>query len=177
MFGRFPANLSQHLLQTTHTGFARVPRNHQSQHFLRDHKLPLVQTMLFHLLGQQMVQRDLPLFLLGVGGQLDDFHTIQQRTRHGGQIVRCGQEQHIRQVERQLDIMIAERNILLGVQHLQHRRRRVAPKIVAHFVNLVEQKQRIGCARAAQCIHDASRHRADIRLAMTTDIRFISHAA
>ena len=41
------------------------------------------------------------------------------------------------EVERQLDIVVAERDVLFGVEHLEHRGGRVSAEIAAHLVDLV----------------------------------------
>lgn len=95
--------------------------------------------MLVHLARQQVIQRDLALLLLGVARQLDDLHAVEQRTRNSRKIVRRREEHDIGQVERQLDIVVAERDVLFGVEHLEHRGGRVSAEIAAHLVDLVEQ--------------------------------------
>ena len=61
------------------------------------------------------------------------------------------------------------------IQYFEQRARRVAAKIRTDFVDLVEHKNRIARAAAAQLLNDASRHRADIRATMTANLRFIAH--
>ncbi len=58
--------------------------------------------------------------------------------------VRGGHEHHVGQVEIDLQVMIVELVVLLGVEHLKQRRSRIATEIHAHLVDLVEQEQRVG---------------------------------
>ena len=67
--------------------------------------------------------------------------------------------------------------ILCRVEHFEQRARRVAAKIRTDFVDLIEHKDGIARAAAAQLLNDASRHRADIRAAMTANLRFVAHSA
>jgi len=66
---------------------------------------------------------------------------------------------------------------LSRIQHFEQRARRIAAKIRTDFVDLVEHKNSIARAAAAQLLNDASRHRADIRATMTANLRFIAHSA
>ena len=73
--------------------------------------------------------------------------------------------------------MVAERDVLFGVEHLEHRGGRVSAEIAAHLVDLVEQDERIGRSGTAQRVHDASGHCADVGLSVTADVGLIAHAA
>src|SRR5437764_13396519 len=67
--------------------------------------------------------------------------------------------------------------ILCRVEHLEQRARRVAAKIRTDFVDLIEHKDGIARAAPAQFLNDAPRHRADVRAAMTANLRFVTHSA
>ena len=91
--------------------------------------------------------------------------------------VRGADEQHLRQVERQVEVVVAERRVLLGVEHLEHRAGGIAAPVVAHLVDLVDQDQRVRRLGVAQRAHDRARHRADVRAAVAADLRLVAHAA
>ena len=63
------------------------------------------------------------------------------------------------------------------IEHFEQRARRIATKIRADLVDLVEHENRIARAAAAQFLNDAPRHRADVSAAMTADLRFVAHSA
>ena len=84
------------------------------------------QAVLGHLPRQQVLAGDVELLLLAVAGQLDDLHAVEQRRMNGAQLVRRGDEQHPRQIDRDLEVVVAERVVLRRVQHLEQRRGRVA---------------------------------------------------
>src|SRR5438094_7487592 len=67
--------------------------------------------------------------------------------------------------------------ILCRIEHFEQRARRVTTKIRADFVDLIEHKNRISRAAAAQLLNDPARHRADVSAAMPADFRFITHPA
>ncbi len=80
------------------------------------------QSVLLDLARDQVALRDLDLLLLGVGAELDDLHAVQQRLRDGVQPVRRGDEEDLAQVERHVQVVIAELGVLLRVKHLEQRR-------------------------------------------------------
>ena len=78
------------------------------------------------LLGQQVAARDLDLLLDGVAVHVDDLHAVAQRPWDGLQLVGGRDEEDAAQVEGQVEEVVAEGVVLLGVEHLEQRRRRVA---------------------------------------------------
>ena len=56
-----------------------------------------------------------------------------------GERVRGRDEHHVRQVIVQVEVVIVERAVLLRVEHLEQRRRRISAEIRRHLVDLVEQ--------------------------------------
>ena len=130
--------------------------------------------MVLDLLAQKMLLRDLALFILGVASQRNDLHPVQKRARHVVGVRRC-QEHHVRQVVLDLKIVIHERAVLLWVENLKHRRRWIAPEILTHLVDLIEQDQRVRRFGLLQCLDDLPWHRTDVRPAVTTDFRFITN--
>ena len=58
-----------------------------------------------------------------------------------------GDEQHARQIERQIEIMIGEGVVLRRVEHFQQRRGGIAAKIRADLVQFIQQNHRIAALR------------------------------
>ena len=83
----------------------------------------------------------------------------------------------LRQVDVDLEVVIAERVVLRRVEHLEQRRRRIALEAGADLVDLVEHEHRVHRARLLQRLHDAAGHRADVGAAMAADLRLVAHAA
>jgi hypothetical protein len=94
--------------------------------------------------------RDGDLLLFRVPGEVDDLHAVTQRRRHRVEHVRRGHEQHAREIERDVEIVVAERAVLLGVEHLEQRGRRIPAEIHPELVDLVQHEDRVlGCRHAA----------------------------
>ena len=73
--------------------------------------------------------------------------------------------------------MVAEVPVLLGIEHLEHRARRVAAKVCAHLVDLVDQQHGVHRLRVAKVADDRARHRADVGTAVAADLGLVAHAA
>ena len=86
------------------------------------------------------------------------------------------QKQNVAQIERNLDIVVGERLVLLAVQHLQHGSEG-RQKIIAHLVHFVQQNKRVAGAGVNHCADHSAGHGADVCLAMSADVRFVPHTA
>ena len=85
---------------------------------------------------------------------------------------------HVRQIERQIQIVIDERVVLRRIEHLEHRRRRIAARTAArHLVDLVDHQHRILHRHAAQRLDDQPGHRADVRATVSANLGLVAHAA
>jgi hypothetical protein len=65
----------------------------------------------------------------------------------GVQDVRRADEHHVREVVLDVEVVVEERVVLLGVEHLEQRRRRVAAEVHRHLVDFVEQEHRVHACR------------------------------
>ena len=128
------------------------------------------------LLRDQVALGDLDLLVLGVAGQPDDLHPVEQRRRHVHR-VRGGDEHDVRQVVIDLQVVVVEVQVLLGIEHLQQRRRRIAAPVVAHLVHLVEEEQRVRRLGLLHPLDDLARHRADVGPPVAADLRLVADAA
>src|SRR4051812_19447517 len=73
--------------------------------------------------------------------------------------------------------MVTERDVLLGVQDLEERRRRVAAEVHAHLVDFVEEEHRVRGTGFLQRLDDLARERADVSAAVAADLGFVTYAA
>ena len=93
------------------------------------------------------------------------------------ELVRRRDEEHAREIESDLHVVVAERVVLRGVQHLEERGGRIALHADRDLVDLVEHQHRVRYAGALQSLHDAPGHGADVRAPVPADLRFVPHAA
>ena len=102
----------------------------------------LRQAVFLDLPRHQVALGDLQLLQVGVAGQLDDLHAVQQRPRNGVEHVGRGDEHHLGQIEGQRQVVVGEVVVLLGVEHLEQGAGRIAAEVLAQLVDLVEHEQR-----------------------------------
>ena len=171
------ADRTDSALQAAHARFARVVADDVAHRLFRKLDLFGRDSVLLNLPRNQVLECDVNFFFLGVALQFDDLHAIAQRLGDGVEHVRGGDEEHLRQVERHVEIVVAERRVLLGIERFEQRRSGIAAEVASNFVDFVEHEDRIFRLGAANALNDLSRQRADVSAAMAADLGFIVHAA
>ena len=164
-------------LELAHARLAGVLRHDELQQLVGDRDLVLAQAVALTLARPQVVARDRGLLGDGVAVEADDLHAVQQRAgdrlRHVG-----GRDEHdLREVELDVEVVVAERVVLRRVQDLEQRRRGVAPPVRADLVDLVEHDHRVDRPRVAQGAHEAARERADVGPPVAADLGLVADAA
>ena len=91
--------------------------------------------------------------------------------------VRRGDEHHVREIVVEIEVVIVEGVVLLRIEHLEQRRRRIAAEVGRHLVDLVEQEHRVVGADLLQVLDDLAGQRADVRAAMAANLGLVAHAA
>ena len=136
---------------------------------MRDFGFSLLESVQTHLLGQQVLHRNVNFFVLGVAGQIDGFHTIKQR-RINGIAVACGHKHHVGQIKADINVVILELAILFRIEHFEKRRGRISSHSGTQFVDFVQKKQRILHSHLSHGLDDLAGHRTDIGTAMTANV-------
>ena len=125
-------------LEIAHAGLPRVVADDGADRVLLDLGLLGREAGGRELARHQIALGDLDLLVLGVAGKLDHLHAVAQRPGDLVEHVGRADEHHPRQIERHREIVVAERGVLLGVEHLEQGGRRVAVEALAQLVHLVE---------------------------------------
>ena len=129
------------------------------------------------LAAQQVVAGDGHLLVLGVAVEPDDLHPVEQRAGDGLGHVGRGEEQHLRQVELHLEVVVAEGVVLGRVEDLEQGRGRVAAVVGAELVDLVQHDDRVHGPRLAQRPDQPAGLGADVGAAVAADLGLVAHAA
>ena len=116
-------------LQVADPGFSRVLADDEADRFLGELHLLRQQPVRPELLGEEELDGDLQLFVLGVAGQLEHLEPIAERRRHGVQGVGGADEEDAGEVEGDVQVVVPEVLVLLRVEHLQERRGRIAAPV------------------------------------------------
>ena len=92
-------------------------------------------------------------------GRLDHFEPVPQRRGNPRQVVGRRDEQDLGEVERDVEVDIAEARVLFGVEHLEQGRRRVAVVVraAAHLVELVQNEHGVADLGLHQRADDPAR--------------------
>ena len=78
-----------------------------------------LEPMLLALLGQQEVLGYLQFLFSEVAGNVDYLHTVQQGGLHGRNTVGGGNEEYLREVVVQIEVVVVESSILFGIESLE----------------------------------------------------------
>ena len=84
-----------------------------------------------------MLLGDLHLLAFGVTREAQDFQAVLQRTGNRVEHVRGRDKEDFGEVVIDIQVMIVERVVLLGVEDFEQRRRRVAAVIRAELIDFV----------------------------------------
>ena len=142
-----------------------------------DRDLVLAQAVALALARPQVAARDRDLLVGRVAVEADHLHAVEQRPRDRLGHVAGGDEHDLRQVELDVEVVVAERVVLRRVEHLEQRRRRVAAPVGADLVDLVEHDHRVHRPGVAQARGRAARQRADVGAPVAADLGLVADAA
>src|SRR5205814_8877913 len=104
----------------------------------------------------------------------DQLHPIKQRSRNSADVVRGRDEDDLRKIERHVEVAI-DKSVVLA--RIEQGACRVAAKVGADLIDLIEHHDRIARAGTTQLLNDASRHRTDVGAAVAPNLRFIANTA
>ncbi len=110
---------------------------------------------------------------LGVAGQVDDLEAVAQRRQDAVRVVGSGDEEHLGQVDGQLDEGVAEAVMLGRVEHLEQDGGRLG----AELVDLVEHEDRVLATDAAQLAQDGAGLRPLPGAVVAAQVRLVAQPA
>ena len=134
-------------------------------------------SVLFQSFFDKVTFGDFQLFHVGIAVQLDDLHSVKERSGDGIQRVCGSDEEHFRQVERHFYEVVAEADVLFGIQHFQQRACGVALVIRRHFIDFIHQEDGVHAACLHNGVYYASGHCSDIGLSVPADLGFVAYTA
>ncbi len=155
--GLLPADGADVALQISHSGFARVMADEIANRVTREFDLLRSDAVLFNLPRDEILKRNMNFLLFRVTLQFDDLHAIAQRLGNRIEHVRGGDEEHFRQIERNVEIVVAERGILLGIKSFQQRRTGVAAEVAPDLINFIEHEHWVFGLGTANALNDLPR--------------------
>ncbi len=173
----FSADLPDLPREFAHSCLSRVGSNDLAQDTDTEADIFRLEAIFLTLASHQVLLSDGEFLILRIARERDDLHAIAQRPRDIPQVVGRDDPEHLGQVERQVEVMIDERLVLLGIQDLEHGGCGVTAICLRHLVDLIEEEDGVPRPRRADALEDAPRHGTDIRAAMASDLCFIAYTA
>ena len=83
----------------------------------------------------------------------------------------------MREVVGHLQVVIRKFLVLFRIEHLEQRRRGIAPPVRAHLVDLVKHEHRVARTRDLHLLQYAAWHRANVGAPMPPDLGLVVNAA
>ena len=164
-------------LEITHPCLAGVIGDHLVQGGGLDQAVGPLEAMFAELAFDETAFGDLPLLAFGIAVEFDDLQTIAQRARNGAEVIGSGQKEHPGKIEGHIQIVVGETMVLMRIEHLQQGAGGITSEVAADLVEFVEQDQGIARTRAADFLHEPSRHGSDVGATVPANVCFIVHAA
>ena len=175
--GDFPHDAGYLLVELAHARLAGVLVDDGSHHLFGYDYVALFQPVVLELLGYQVPAADFDLLLEYVSADVDQLHTVEQGLRYGVEIVGRSDEQNLRQVVVDVDVVVVEGVVLFGVEYLEQSRSRVALKVVAYLVDFVEHEYRVGALRLDESLDNTARHGPDVGAPVTPYLGLVVQTA
>ena len=132
--------------------------------------------MLLDLLRDQVPYRNFCLFLFGISPKFDDLHSVSKSPGNRVDPVSRRHKKYFRQIERSVDIVVAESRILFRVKDFQKSRRGVSPLIATQLVNFVQDNNWIVGTSSLDSLNNLTRKSTNIGSTMSTYLGFVSHS-
>src|SRR5262245_13187016 len=173
----FSADAGDLTFQVSDTRFAGVMAHNGAQRIISKFDLVGLKTAVLTSARDQVLARDLDLFLFGVSRQLNDLHAVAQGRGNRVEYVGCSDEKDARQIKCHVQVMIAKCDVLFGIENLEQRRSRIASEIRTELIDFIEHANRIARTGTTDVLNDLSRQRTDVRATVATNLGFVTHAA
>ena len=173
----FAAQCADFAFKAADPGLARVGTDDLGERLLGQGDVPGLEAMLLDLARQEEVTGDVLFLYFEIAGKLNDFHTVLKRSGDIVQRVRRGDEEHLRQVVVDVEIVVVEGLVLLGVEYLQQGGRGIAPVIGAHLVDFIKAEQRVAGLGAFEGHDDLAGHGSHVGAPVASDFGFVAHPA
>ncbi len=154
-----------------------VLRDDRLDHLVGDRHLVLPEAVALALPRPEVPVRDRDLLVGRVAVEADHLHPVEQRPGDRVGLITGRDEDHVGEIDLDIEVVVAEGRVLSRVEHLEQRGRRIAAPVGADLVDLVEQNHRVHRLRIPQRADEASRQGTDVGAAVTPDLGLVADAA
>src|ERR1700682_3947659 len=175
--GNLPGDVRDLALQAPNPGFMGVLADQHPQAGLGQLQVLVRQTVFPQLPRYQKLLGDMHLLVFRIAGKADDLHPIAQGRNDRVHDIRGRDEEDVREVIGDLQVMIREIPVLLRVEDLEQGGRWITAPVGANLVDLIEHEHRVARARHFHLLENPSGHGADVGATMTPDLGLVVDAA
>ncbi len=175
--GYLAADIGNLALQVADARFACVAADDAHNGFVGKGQVLRPQPCRVPLLAHQEALGDFQLLWLRVARQAQALHAVLQRLGDRMGHVSGGDEEDLREVVLDVQVVVHEHVVLLGVEHFQQRGRGIAAEVHAHLVHFIEQEDGVDSAGLLHHLDDLARQGADIGAPVAADLRLVAHPA
>jgi len=177
-------------LQVTNTALATVILDEHVNSFVGELDICLFQAAGDLCLRPKVLVGDDGFLLRHVAGYFHHFHTIAERSRDSVEVVGGADEEDVRKVDWNVHaeknvssnimeelmryvLMVKERSVLFGIEHLQKCTCRISIHPSSDFVDLIKHNKRVLSPHALESLDDLARECSNIGPPMTFDLRHV----
>src|SRR6266487_89009 len=131
--------------------------------------------MLVQYLWQEVPLPDDDLLLKHIARKINNIHAVSKGSRYLVLHIPGADEEHLREIVGNLQVVIGKGVILLRIQHFQQRGGRITTILRREFVDFVEKENRVFDAHSLHRLDNTPGQRADIGAAMSANLRLVMH--
>ena len=108
-FAQLSRNPRDPALQLAHAGFTRIATHDRRQNVAAPNVTSsFVESVRLDLPRQQILPRDRHLLVIQITGEANDLHSVAQRLGNAGQTIRGRDEQHLREIVVDFEVVVVE---------------------------------------------------------------------
>src|SRR6266496_1823750 len=115
------------------------------------------------------------LFRFGVAVKSQNFHAVLKRRGNRVQDVGRSNEEYLREVVFDIEVVVYEHEVLLGIENFQQSGGWVATEIHGHLVHFIEHEDGVLGAGLLHHLDNLARKGTDVGPAMTANFGFVTH--
>ena len=154
LFGAVTHNFGESLVQPAYATLVGVLFHHRLDGCHRHFQVRFREARFVEVLGEEVALADLDFLFHGVAADVDDFHAVAQRGLNGAQVVARGEEHDLAQVVIEVEVVVVEGVVLLGVEDFEQGRGGVSVVVAAELVETSDTGSTVGASASTESASD-----------------------
>jgi hypothetical protein len=175
--GDFAGEGGDFAFELADSGFAGVVLNEFFERWVGELDLGVFEAVFVELSGDEVTPGYLEFFGGGIAGDLDDFEAVAEGWVDGFEPIGGGDEEDAGEIEGEVEVVVGEGMVLLGVEDFQESGGWVAAEVGSDLVDFVEEYDGVFTFDTAEGLEDAAGEGSDVGSAVAPDFGFVAHPA